>query len=354
MLKARSDARTGFSVTQALWDLGHMREEDTSPVDLVTRRYPEICILKPFNTCPQICVYCQRNWEIEDAMAQGAFAGMPAIEAAVDWIREHPAIREVLVTGGDPLAMGDSRILAILEMLAAIPTVERIRIGTRTILTMPMRITPALADGLAAFRQPGRRQVAVITHAQHPYEITPEVVAAVEALRQRGIPVYNQLVYTFYSSRRFEAAALRRLLHLVGIDPYYTFNTKGKEETAEYRVPIARLLQEQQEEARLQPGLERTDEAVYNVPFLGKNYLKSREHRDLIGVLPDGSRATSSTPGRRASLAPSRPVSPSTCRSWTTCSAWPPPARTSPTTTPSGTTSERGRTLRRNRVHGPL
>jgi lysine 2,3-aminomutase len=55
--------------------LDFMREEDTSPLELITRRYPTICILKPFNTCPQICVYCQRNWEIEDAMAQGAYAG---------------------------------------------------------------------------------------------------------------------------------------------------------------------------------------------------------------------------------------------------------------------------------------
>ncbi len=270
--------------------LDFMGEEDTSPFDLITRRYPSICILKPYNTCPQICVYCQRNWEIDDAMASGAFAGMDRVEAAINWIREHPAIHEVLVTGGDPLAMGDGAIRAILTRLAEIPSVERIRIGTRTLVTMPMRMTEELADLLAGFRQPGRRMVAVVTHVQHPYEITPDLVAAVERLRQRGIPVYNQLVYTFFVSRRFEAASLRRLLRLVGIDPYYTFNTKGKEETISYRVPVARLLQEQQEEARLLPGLERTDEAVFNVPRLGKNYLRSGMHRDLLTILPDGSR----------------------------------------------------------------
>ncbi|MDH4321810.1 MAG: KamA family radical SAM protein, partial [Desulfobulbaceae bacterium] len=143
---------------------------------------------------------------------------------------------------------------------------------------------------IASFRNPGKRTVALITHVQHPYEITPEMAEAVNRLRIRGIPVYNQLVYTFYCSRRFEAAALRRKLRLIGIDPYYTFNTKGKEETISYRVPIARLLQEQQEEARLLPGLERTDEAVFNLPRLGKNYLKSQEHRDLLAILADGSR----------------------------------------------------------------
>ncbi|GAB6909318.1 KamA family radical SAM protein [Desulfosarcina cetonica] len=270
--------------------LDFMLEADTSPIDLITRRYPSICIFKPFNTCPQICVYCQRNWEIDDAMQPGAMASQKKIDAAVEWIRAHPAIHEVLVTGGDPLAMSDAEIEAILERLAAIPTLERIRIGSRTPVTLPMRITGPLADILARFRENGRRQVAVVTHAQHSYEITPDTAAAVDRLRKRGIPVYNQLVYTFFASRRFEAAFLRRILTRIGIDPYYTFNTKGKEETLDYRVPIARLLQEQKEEARLLPGLSRTDEAVYNVPGLGKNYLRATVHRDLISILPDGSR----------------------------------------------------------------
>ncbi len=271
-------------------DLDFMGEEDTSPFDLITRRYPAICIFKPFNTCPQICVYCQRNWEIEDAMAPGAFAGMEKIDAAIEWIKDHPTIHEVLITGGDPLAMGDATITEILEKVADIPTVDRIRIGSRTPVTMPMRITADLADIISQFREVGRREIALTTHVQHPYEITPDLVTAVNRLRTRGIPVYNQLVYTFFVSKRFEASALRRQLRLIGIDPYYTFNTKGKEETLSYRVPIARLVQEQQEEARLLPGLERTDEAVFNVPRLGKNYLKSREHRDLLTILPNGAR----------------------------------------------------------------
>jgi len=270
--------------------LDFMLESDTSPIDLITRRYPSICIFKPFNTCPQICVYCQRNWEIDDAMEPGAMASEKKINAAVDWIRSHPAIHEVLITGGDPLAMTDSEIEQILNRVADIPTVERIRIGTRTPITLPMRITDSLAGILARYREPGQRQVAVVTHAQHSYEITPETAVAVDRLRKNGIPVYNQLVYTFFTSRRFEAAFLRRTLTKIGIDPYYTFNTKGKEETIEYRVPIARLLQEQKEEARMLPGLSRTDEAVYNVPGLGKNYLKASIHRDLISILPDGSR----------------------------------------------------------------
>lgn len=270
--------------------LDFMKESDTSPINLITRRYPAICIFKPFNTCPQICVYCQRNWEMDDAMEPGALAPQSQIEAAVDWIHQHPSIHEVLVTGGDPLAMTDEDIDRILAMLAEIDTVERIRIGSRTPVTLPMRITDDLVNILAKYRQPGKRQVALVTHVQHSYEVTPETVASVERFKNKGITVYNQLVYTFFVSRRFEAAYLRRLLTLIGVDPYYTFNTKGKEETMQYRVPIARLLQEQKEEARLLPGLSRTDEAVYNVPGQGKNYLRADIHRDLIAILPDGAR----------------------------------------------------------------
>ncbi len=267
-----------------------MREADTSPVGLVTRRYPQICIFKPFNTCPQICVYCQRNWEIDDAMEPGALASEEEIKRGLEWIEAHPAIHEVLITGGDPLAMSDADIDRILAGVARIPTVERIRIGSRIFVTMPMRMTDSLAGILAKYHVPGQRQVAVVTHVQHPYELTPDTARAVSKLATNGIRVFNQLVYTFFISRRFEATRLRRELAMVGIEPYYTFNAKGKGETVDYRVPLARLMQEQKEEARLLPGLERTDEAVYNVPGMGKNYLRARQHRDLISILPNGAR----------------------------------------------------------------
>jgi lysine 2,3-aminomutase len=100
--------------------LDFMLESDTSPIDLVTRRYLAVCILKPYNTCPPICVYCQRNWEIEDAMMPDALASEKQIEQALRWIQRQPAIREVLVTGGDPFAMTDSQLEWILDCLADI------------------------------------------------------------------------------------------------------------------------------------------------------------------------------------------------------------------------------------------
>ncbi|MCG8549414.1 MAG: KamA family radical SAM protein [Desulfobacterales bacterium] len=267
-----------------------MVEGDTSPIDGITRRYPGIVILKPVLTCPQICVYCQRNGQIQDVTSSDAALGEKKLARALDWIGKTREISEVLVTGGDPLILSDERLDNILSRLAQMDHVLRIRIGTRTPVTLPQRITESLVRTITRFHEPGRREVVIITHFEHPTEITPEAMQAVQRFRLFGVEVYNQMVYTYYNSRKFEAANLRQQLRLIGVTPYYTFNTKGKEETDNYRVPIARLLQEQQEEARLFPGTVRTDEIVFNVPRLGKNYLMAAQNRDMIAILPDGRR----------------------------------------------------------------
>ena len=267
-----------------------MLERDTSPIEGITRRYPMIVILKPILTCPQICVYCQRNWEIEDVYSPSAALSREKLDAAIQWIADTPEIIEVLITGGDPLLLSNSKIEYMLRKLSRIEHVERIRIGTRTPVTLPQRITDSLIRVISRFHAPGKREILIVTHFEHSYEITPQSMNAVQKFLRNGIKVYNQLVYTRYNSRKFEAAALRLKLCLIGVTPYYTFNTKGKEETDDYRVPIPRLLQEQQEEARLLPGSARTDEIVFNVPGLGKNYLRAVQHRDVISLLPDGRR----------------------------------------------------------------
>jgi lysine 2,3-aminomutase len=133
-------------------------------------------------------------------------------------------------------------------------------------------------------------EISIVTHFEHPYEISPDALKSVQDLRKTGIMVYNQQVFTFENCRRFETVALRLALKQIGVDPYYTFNTKGKEETDHFRVPIARILQERKEEARLIPGLSRTDEPVFNIPGLGKNHLRAWQHHDLIMISPDGER----------------------------------------------------------------
>ena len=172
-----------------------MRENDTSPVDLITRRYASIAILKPINTCPQICVYCQRNWEIESPDALERISPRDRMENAIAWLDNHPGIHEVLVTGGDPLMMDNRSLGRILEGIARIPHVERIRIGTRTPVTLPMRIDDDTARMLGSFKSPGFREICLMTHVEHPSEVTPDFVEAVSRLRDAGVPVYNQLVY---------------------------------------------------------------------------------------------------------------------------------------------------------------
>ncbi len=267
-----------------------MGEHDTSPVDLITRRYPGIAIIKPFNTCSQICVYCQRNWEINEVLDPQAFSGKSQIQEALDWLQKHPAIGDILVTGGDPLIMKDDQIAWLVQSLCAIPHIYRIRIGSRTPVVLPMRWTDTLLDIISRAHVPGKREVAVVTHFEHSYEITPEAQEAIQKIRKMGMSVYNQEVFTVENSRRFESAKLRRDLRSIGVDPYYTFNMKGKEETRRYMVPIARILQERKEEARLLPGLDRTDEPVFNVPKLGKNHLRAWQDHRLVMVRPDGSR----------------------------------------------------------------
>jgi lysine 2,3-aminomutase len=267
-----------------------MGEADTSPEDLITRRYPRIAILKPYNTCSQICVYCQRNWEIDECMAPDAMAPEDQIERALAWFDEHRSVTEILVTGGDPMVMPDGAIRHLMDRLVSMPWIRRIRIGTRTPVVLPQRWTDETADLLAAYNKPGLREVCVVTHFEHPYEITPEARKAVTRIRQRGLGVYNQEVFSLFNSRRFESVKLRMVLRQIGVDPYYTFNMKGKEETESYIAPIARLLQERKEEARLLAGMDRTDEPVFNVPRLGKNHLRAWQDHKMIAVHPDSGR----------------------------------------------------------------
>ncbi|MFH1160850.1 MAG: KamA family radical SAM protein [bacterium] len=269
-------------------DMDFMGEGSTSPVDGITRRYPQIVILKPFDSCPQICVYCQRNWEIKDLDA--ATITTPVIRKAITWIAEHPTISEVLITGGDPLTLSDTRIGSIISRIAAIPHIERIRIGTRMLVTLPQRFTDNLLTIFAKYHQFGKREIALITHFESPMEITSETLRIIEKIRRKGISIYNQQVFTYYNSKRYETCFLRKTLKLSGIEPYYTFNTKGKEETLDFRVPIARIEQERKEEARLLPGITRTDEPVFNVPKLGKSHLRAWQDHEPVMILGNGQR----------------------------------------------------------------
>ncbi|UCF07806.1 MAG: KamA family radical SAM protein [Thermoplasmata archaeon] len=273
-----------------------MREHDTSPVGLVTRRYPRVAIIKPYDSCPQICVYCQRNWEITSPLMETAEAPKQKLDSALDWFAEHEQMMDVLITGGDPLVMSDSKMDYVLSRLSELPHLRSIRIATRIPITVPQRITPELAEILGSYYEVGKQTLCMVTHFSHAYEVTPETARAVQMVKKQGLHIYNQQVYTFAGSRRFETVALRIAIKQIGVDPYYNFNMKGKSEIIDYAVPVARILQERKEEARLLPGIFRSDEPVFNVPFLGKNHLRAWQDHELISILPDGRRAYSFHP----------------------------------------------------------
>jgi lysine 2,3-aminomutase len=273
-----------------------MRESDTSPVDLVTRRYPKVAIIKPYESCPQICVYCQRNWEIKEPLEEAAEVPRNRLDAALDWFADHEHMKDVLVTGGDPLVLKNEKVEYIIKRLSEVPHIKNIRIATRMPITVPQRLTTELCETLGSYYEPGKQTICMVTHFSHPYEVTLDTAEAISCVRKQGLPVYNQQVFSFANSRRFESAALRMAIKQIGVDPYYTFNMKGKSEIEDYAVPVARILQERKEEARLLPGVFRSDEPVFNVPRLGKNHLRAWQDHELISILPDGRRIYSFHP----------------------------------------------------------
>ena len=117
--------------------LDFMGEHDTSPVPLITRRYPRIASLQPFNTCAQICVYCQRNWEIDEVLSPKAAASKEDLERALEWFDHHRAVGDVLVTGGDPCIMPDSQIEHLLDKVGPPVCQEPAAIGC---LQTPVRV----------------------------------------------------------------------------------------------------------------------------------------------------------------------------------------------------------------------
>lgn len=270
--------------------LDFMHELDTSPVDLVTRRYSKIAILKPYNWCPQICIYCQRNWELSEDSCNYEELSKNSLERALEWFRSNPGVSEVLITGGDPLALSNEDLDYILQSLSQMEHIKRIRIGSRTLVTMPMRYDDALLELLRKYHSMPHKTMTLMTHIQNSYEITPEMVDVVHKIRSMGIDIYNQQVFTIQNCRKFETCFIRENLKEIGITPYYLFNMKGKDETIDFKVPIARILQEHKEEARLMPGIVRADKPVFNIPTLGKNDLSSWQDHDIVMILDDGRR----------------------------------------------------------------
>ena len=150
------------------------------------RRFPDRVLVMAHDQCAMACRHCTRKGLLEGAEV----IRTPAqLAAAVDWVAAHPEVREVLLSGGDPLLLSDRRILTFVRAFAQLPQIDAVRIGTRVPATLPMRVTPELARRLGAFKK-----VWVNTQFNHVREITPEATHACAHLVEAGIPVSNQTV----------------------------------------------------------------------------------------------------------------------------------------------------------------
>ncbi|MAJ61193.1 MAG: arginine 2,3-aminomutase [bacterium TMED88] len=207
-----------------------------SPVKNVIRVYPDRIAFCVNNECALYCRYCLRKRMVGDVDWS---MQKKELQTALDWIAVTPEIRDVLLTGGDPLVYSDGRLEWLLERLHAIPHVELIRLGTRLPVTLPYRVTQELCDMLSRYHP-----IWVNTHFNHPREITSAAAQACDRLLRAGIPVGNQSVLMRGINDDLETMrALCEGLVRIRVRPYYCYQAQLLEGTSHFRVPIERGLE---------------------------------------------------------------------------------------------------------------
>jgi lysine 2,3-aminomutase len=223
---------------QALLD--PLGEKKNNPVPRIIHRYSDRVLFLVTDICSVYCRYCTRKHFTgqDQAMIKAS-----EYEIALDYIRSHSGIREVILSGGDPLTLSDAQLERVLTDLRQIEHIEIIRIGTRMPVVCPMRITPALA-GIIRKAAP----VFVMTHFNHPRELTLEAQLALENLVDHGIPVMNQMVLLngVNNHPAIIQALSRRLLYL-RVKPYYMFQCDPSEGTDHLRTSIEESMEIQRE-----------------------------------------------------------------------------------------------------------
>ena len=209
-----------------------LQEDRDSPVPGLVHRYPDRVLLLITHECTVYCRYCTRRRIVGDHEGNDP----KQIHAAIDYIRRTPQIRDVLISGGEPLGVSDSRLEDVLDRLRAIPHVEIIRIGTRMPVVLPQRITSNLTDMLRRYHP-----LWLNTHFNHPLELSPpETRVAMERLADAGIPTGNQTV--LMRGVNDCPVVMRSLMHQlvkVRCRPYYLYNCDLAEGLSHFRTPIS-------------------------------------------------------------------------------------------------------------------
>ncbi|MBU0663127.1 MAG: KamA family radical SAM protein [Proteobacteria bacterium] len=207
-----------------------LAEENLSPVPNLVHKYPDRVLFLISNQCAMYCRFCTRKRKVGTGKM---LISQESILSGLDYIRHHPQVREVLLSGGDPLLLPDSQIEFILHELRSIPSVKVIRIGTRVPCTLPMRITPELVTILRKYHP-----LYINTHFNHPAEITPEASTACTLLADAGIPMGCQTVLLKGVNDNTETMR-ELLLNLleIRVKPYYLFQTDLTRGTNHFRTP---------------------------------------------------------------------------------------------------------------------
>lgn len=208
-----------------------LAEEQYMPVPGITHRYPDRVLFYTTHNCPVYCRHCTRKRKVSDPSTS---VGLSQLEQGFDYIAAHPEVRDVLVSGGDPLSNSDDRLEFILSRLRAIDHVEVIRIGTRNLVTLPQRVTQKLADVIRKYHP-----VLVHTHFNHPKECTQEAFDACARLIDAGCILNNQMVLLKGINDRAEIVKeLNHKLLLMRVQPYYMLQCDMAQGISHFRTPI--------------------------------------------------------------------------------------------------------------------
>jgi len=207
-------------------------EASSEPVEGLVHRYPDRVLLLLTHRCSMYCRHCTRRrvvGENDCDLTNGK------LTKAIDYIRKHSEVRDVLLSGGDPLLLDDAHLENIISQIRAIPHVEVIRIGTRVPVVMPMRITESLVGMLRKYHP-----LWINTHFNHPREITPDSSDACRRIADAGIPLGNQTV--LLRGVNNDAEILKKLfteLTRIRVRPYYLYQCDLSQGIGHFRTKVA-------------------------------------------------------------------------------------------------------------------
>lgn len=206
-------------------------EEADMPVPGITHRYPDRVLFYTTHHCPVYCRHCTRKRKVADPSSA---AQKKQLEDGLEYIRKTPSIRDVVISGGDPLSNSDERLDYIMGSLRKIPHVEIFRLGTRNLVTLPHRITD---DFVRMIKK--HAPLYVHTHFNHPKECTAEAYEACVKISEAGIPINNQMV--LMQGINHEPEVVKRLNHLLlmmRVRPYYIFQCDLSQGISHFRTPV--------------------------------------------------------------------------------------------------------------------